>query len=169
MFLTKRLPWYAIPSLRKYSTFLYISGCARGLCLLALWREAQLTPFCDLTRAMKVAGVSAASLALAFSANAATVKLGADGGGLVFDPANVTIKAGETVEWVNNVGFPHNVVFDEDEIPVSPCWQLFMIRYQTGWQAFELVISKSYSTCMIFHTCCLVAKSKPFCSGGCER
>lgn len=61
--------------------------------------------------------MSAASLALAVSANAATVKLGADGGGLVFDPSSITIKAGETVEWVNNVGFPHNVVFDEDEVP----------------------------------------------------
>lgn len=70
-------------------------------------------------RVAKVAGLSAASLALAVSANAATVKLGADGGGLVFDPSSITIKAGETVEWVNNVGFPHNVVFDEDEVPVS--------------------------------------------------
>lgn len=69
-------------------------------------------------RVAKAAGLSIASIGLALSANAATVKLGADGGGLVFDPSNVTISAGETVEWVNNVGFPHNVVFDEDEIPV---------------------------------------------------
>ena len=59
-------------------------------------------------------------MGLALSANAATVKLGAEGGALVFEPAQLTVKAGETVEWVNNVGFPHNVVFDEDEIPVSP-------------------------------------------------
>lgn len=70
-------------------------------------------------RFAKVAGVGIASLGLALSANAATVKLGADGGALVFDPANLNISAGETVEWINNVGFPHNVVFDEDEIPVG--------------------------------------------------
>merc|ERR1711871_1557887 len=37
--------------------------------------------------------------------------------GLVFEPAEVTIKAGETVNWVNNRGFPHNIVFDEDDVP----------------------------------------------------
>nr|P00300.1 RecName: Full=Plastocyanin [[Chlorella] fusca] len=46
-----------------------------------------------------------------------TVKLGADSGALVFEPSSVTIKAGETVTWVNNAGFPHNIVFDEDEVP----------------------------------------------------
>merc|ERR1712066_615087 len=47
----------------------------------------------------------------------AEVKLGSDGGGLVFVPDKVTIKAGESVTFVNNVGFPHNIVFDEDEVP----------------------------------------------------
>ena len=56
-------------------------------------------------------------MALTLSANAATVKLGTDSGGLAFDPSTVTIKAGESVEWVNNAGFPHNIVFDEDAIP----------------------------------------------------
>merc|ERR1712061_469404 len=49
----------------------------------------------------------------------ATVKLGSDGGGLQFVPDSLTVKAGETVEFVNNVGFPHNVVFDEDAIPAG--------------------------------------------------
>jgi len=43
--------------------------------------------------------------------------LGADDGGLAFVPSTVTIKAGESVTWVNNKSFPHNVVFDEDNVP----------------------------------------------------
>ncbi len=35
-----------------------------------------------------------------------------------FDPPSITIKAGESVTWKNNAGFPHNVVFDEDDVPV---------------------------------------------------
>merc|ERR1712048_1516045 len=49
----------------------------------------------------------------------AEVKLGSDGGGLVFVPDKVTIKAGESVTFVNNVGFPHNIVFDEEAVDTS--------------------------------------------------
>ena len=48
--------------------------------------------------------MSIATLGLALSANAASVKLGTDAGGLVFDPDTVTIKSGETVTWTNNAG-----------------------------------------------------------------
>jgi plastocyanin len=66
----------------------------------------------------QAAAVGVCSLALTFAAHAdATVKLGADGGALVFSPDSVTIKAGESVTWVNNAGYPHNIVFDEDEVP----------------------------------------------------
>merc|ERR1712087_790901 len=50
-------------------------------------------------------------------AHASIVKLGSDAGGLVFVPDSVTIKAGESVQFTNNAGFPHNVVFDEDAVP----------------------------------------------------
>jgi plastocyanin len=50
-------------------------------------------------------------------AHAVDVKLGSDGGQLVFVPDEVTIKVGESVSWVGNKGMPHNVVFDEDEAP----------------------------------------------------
>jgi len=53
------------------------------------------------------------------SVTGATVKLGSDGGGLQFVPDSVTVKSGESVQFVNNVGFPHNIVFDEDAIPAG--------------------------------------------------
>jgi plastocyanin len=37
-------------------------------------------------------------------------------------PSTVTVKAGESVTFVNNAGFPHNIVFDEDAVPVSARW-----------------------------------------------
>ena len=81
----------------------------------------------EVARVAKGTGLGLAALGLALSAQAAQVKAGKDGGGLEFDPSTVTIKAGESVTWVNNVGFPHNVVFDEDDVPVSLslglCWQ----------------------------------------------
>ena len=76
----------------------------------------------DMSAAKKVAQaatVGVASLALAFGANAAgAVKLGSDTGSLVFEPSAVTISKGDKVTWTNNAGFPHNIVFDEDDVPV---------------------------------------------------
>ena len=46
------------------------------------------------------------------AADTVTVKMGSDGGQLVFEPKVVTIKVCYTVKWVNNKAFPHNVVFD---------------------------------------------------------
>ena len=51
------------------------------------------------------------------SVEAATVevKLGADSGMLAFEPSTVTIKAGDTVKFVNNKLAPHNAVFEGHE------------------------------------------------------
>jgi len=49
----------------------------------------------------------------------AQVLLGSNEGGLMFVPDSLTIKAGETVTFKNNAGFPHNVVFDEDNVPAG--------------------------------------------------
>ncbi|XP_031495829.1 plastocyanin [Nymphaea colorata] len=63
------------------------------------------------------AAAAAASLVLASNALAIDVKLGSDDGGLVFEPSAFTVSAGEKITFKNNAGFPHNVVFDEDEVP----------------------------------------------------
>uniref|UniRef100_A0A7S1XAT8 Plastocyanin n=1 Tax=Tetraselmis chuii TaxID=63592 RepID=A0A7S1XAT8_9CHLO len=68
-------------------------------------------------RVAQAATVGVASLALTLGANAAVIKLGSDSGALVFEPSNVTVSSGETITFTNNVGFPHNVVFDEDAVP----------------------------------------------------
>ena len=56
-----------------------------------------------------------------FSAPAAAetfqVKLGTDKGMLAFEPAKLTVKPGDTIEFVNNKVPPHNVVFDTAGTP----------------------------------------------------
>ncbi|ELS01387.1 plastocyanin [Xenococcus sp. PCC 7305] len=44
------------------------------------------------------------------------VKMGTDNGLLQFDPNSITINVGDTVEWVNNKMYPHNVVFSDSDI-----------------------------------------------------
>ena len=56
------------------------------------------------------------------SAKAATVevKLGTGAGMLAFEPSTVTIKAGDTVKFINNQLAPHNAVFEgHDELSHS--------------------------------------------------
>ena len=48
-----------------------------------------------------------------------TVKLGSDKGMLAFQPKKLTVKPGDTIEWVNNKVPPHNVVFDPAKNPTK--------------------------------------------------
>lgn len=60
------------------------------------------------------------SFVLAVSPAAAetyTVKMGADSGQLKFEPSTLTVKTGDTVKWMNNKLPPHNIVFDDKNIP----------------------------------------------------
>lgn len=81
------------------------------------------------TRALRRLGVLCVTLALvvatfvvsaepAFAADY-EVKMGSDSGLLVFQPATLTVKAGDTVTWVNNKMAPHNVIFDDKTSPVD--------------------------------------------------
>jgi len=54
---------------------------------------------------------------LAGNAMAVEVLLGGDDGSLAFIPKDITVAPGEEIVFKNNAGFPHNVVFDEDEVP----------------------------------------------------
>jgi len=79
--------------------------------------------FCTRRNAMAKAAGLAAGLSMAavsqpaFAAATTEVQMGADSGLLVFVPAKVTVCKGDTVKWINNKAGPHNVVFDEDNIP----------------------------------------------------
>ncbi|XP_057435110.1 plastocyanin [Lotus japonicus] len=60
---------------------------------------------------------TAASAVLASNAMAIEILLGSDDGGLAFVPNSFSVAPGEKITFKNNAGFPHNVVFDEDEVP----------------------------------------------------
>lgn len=72
-----------------------------------------------MTRAAGLAaGLSAAAVSQpAYAAQTKEVQMGTDSGGLKFVPEKVSICKGDSVKWINNKGGPHNVVFDEDDIP----------------------------------------------------
>lgn len=78
----------------------------------------------DIARKLSVAFLSVllvvSSLVLMAAPASATdyeVKMGSDSGLLVFEPANLTVKPGDTVTWVNNKMAPHNVIFDGAGVP----------------------------------------------------
>ena len=68
-----------------------------------------------------------ASLFLALPAWAVDVQMGSNGN-LVFDPAEVTISAGESVHFVNNMLPPHNVIVeDHPDLGHGP-WQCCLVK-----------------------------------------
>jgi plastocyanin len=68
-------------------------------------------------RQVATASALAATIAAAPALAGPTVKLGSDSGQLVFEPSEVTISKGDSITWVNNKGYPHNVIFDEEAVP----------------------------------------------------
>ncbi|XP_054819050.1 plastocyanin B'/B''-like [Prosopis cineraria] len=60
---------------------------------------------------------TAISVVIASNAMALEVLLGGDDESLAFVPSNFSVSSDEKIVFKNNVGFPHNVVFDEDKIP----------------------------------------------------
>jgi len=83
----------------------------------------QSDAYCDRRSAMAKAAGLAAGLSVAtvnapgFAAGSTTILMGDDTGLLVFVPKKASICKGDSVTWKNNKGGPHNVVFDEEEVP----------------------------------------------------
>uniref|UniRef100_A0A1J3JBP3 Plastocyanin n=1 Tax=Noccaea caerulescens TaxID=107243 RepID=A0A1J3JBP3_NOCCA len=109
----------AIPSF----TGLKLAVCSKPTMVSTAIRSpsAVATPKLAVKSSLKDFGViavaTAASMVLAGNAMAIEVLLGSDDGGLVFVPKEFTVAKGEKIVFKNNAGYPHNVVFDEDEIP----------------------------------------------------
>lgn len=78
------------------------------------------------------------------SADTVTVKMGADNGMLAFDPANVTIKAGDTVKWVNNKLPPHNIVFEDKGLAAKSHDQLMFSPGESYEVTFDSAGTYSY-------------------------
>ncbi len=76
------------------------------------------------------------------SAENYTVKMGANNGMLAFEPKTLTVKPGDTVDFVNNKLPPHNVVFDKSKSPsadVASSLSHEGLLYSTG-QDFKVTI-----------------------------
>ncbi|MBD2363695.1 MULTISPECIES: plastocyanin [unclassified Anabaena] len=82
--------------------------------IAASWRRFSLAV---LTLVLVVSSVAIFTPSAA--AETYTVKLGTDKGMLAFEPAKLTIKPGDTIEWLNNKVPPHNVVFDSGLNPAK--------------------------------------------------
>jgi plastocyanin len=87
------------------------------------------TPVASATPTDSAAGAGAAGMTGTATAAPATgttheVKMVGDEKGYRFDPANLTVKAGDAVKFTMVSGGPHNVAFQEGEIPAAGKAQL---------------------------------------------
>ncbi|HWZ59702.1 MAG TPA: plastocyanin/azurin family copper-binding protein [Gemmatimonadaceae bacterium] len=60
---------------------------------------------------------AAGDVAPAITGKTVSVQMVGDAKGYRFEPATITLKAGDGVKWVNATGGPHNVTFWSDSIP----------------------------------------------------
>ncbi|PIA35508.1 hypothetical protein AQUCO_03500104v1 [Aquilegia coerulea] len=97
------------------------AGATTRIVKLSKVSSVSSTPIIAVKASLKNVGITvattAATVMLASNAMAMEVLLGSDDGSLAFVPNEFSISAGEKITFKNNAGFPHNVVFDEDEIP----------------------------------------------------
>lgn len=71
------------------------------------------------------------------------VKAGSDTGALVFVPSRITICAGDSITWIDNMGGPHNVVFDYDDVPAGVDAEAISTDSQLGGEGFTMKFDKA--------------------------
>ena len=76
------------------------------------------------TAAAPAAGAAGAATAAPATGKTVEVKMLGDDKGYRFDPANITVKAGDAIKFVNVSGGPHNVAFDDTTVPADAKAQL---------------------------------------------
>lgn len=102
--------------------------------------------YCSRRQAMTRAAGLAAGLGLAtvsqpaYAAQTVEVKMGSDAALLVFVPAKVSICKGDSVKWIMNKAGPHNVVFDEDNIPSGVDQEAISMDDQIGDEGDTYVV-----------------------------
>jgi plastocyanin len=105
----------AVASLQ--TSFAGVKLAAKAPAKVAAPLVVKAAPVASLQNAGKALVAAGAALMIASPVNAAVVKMGGDDGALAFVPKNLSVSSGEAIVFKNNAGFPHNVVFDEDEVP----------------------------------------------------
>ncbi|KAL2499291.1 Plastocyanin major [Abeliophyllum distichum] len=99
------------------------AGASASKVSVATKVSTPLTPKLAVKASLKDIGVAvvatAATAVLTSNAMAVEVLLGGDDGSLAFIPQSFSVAPGEKIVFKNNQGFPHNIVFDEDEVPAG--------------------------------------------------
>lgn len=108
------------------------------------------TPSVTDTAAAPATGGPAGGAAAAITGKTVEVRMVGDAQGYRFEPANVTIKAGDAVKWVMVSGAPHNVAFTD--VPADAKAQLVanMPNQESGELSSRMFMNANESLTMSF-------------------
>lgn len=75
--------------------------------------SSTVTPPAGATTGATTGATPAGGVAAPATGKTHTVRMLADGAAMKFEPANITVKAGDQIKWVMISGVPHNVAFQD--------------------------------------------------------
>ena len=96
---------------------LVLGACGGGENSAADTTAAATTPTADTAAAAGGAMTAGSATAAPITGTTHTVKMVGDAQGYRFDPANITVKAGDGIKFEMVSGGPHNVAFDAASVP----------------------------------------------------